>query len=311
MGLYVVSRDVITFLIILWGKGAKVEPSAEAAAPLGAKEQEPGEGASSGVKHHVAQPKWVAPYAIIDSVQNGNFRLKLVQEPGSRLITTKFHDVPYADFSKFWEILYDAAAIQDKGVVMDWDSHSVKRSPEADEQDKIGCVVSALAMVDVAVPGPNVRIETSPKKRVFCLQDYKTGELLIVPRSKKACVDYDDKEVKSFRVKTETVTSMKKNVWIVPETMTTAKESGPKRPILLEPFWCVDRPTNEITPEAPDKNNVKLTNVRVLGAIAMRVNTDDCKTPAQNAGQFQVNIPVMTNVKEHTFLEWHSLKYLF
>ena len=256
------------------------------------------------------QPVWVAPYAIIDSVQNGKFRLKLVQEPGSILPSApKFHEVTYADFTHLWEILYDAAEIQDKGVVMDWESHSVKRSAEADEQDKIACVMAALSMVDSYLKAPNVRIETSPRKRVFCLQDYPAGELVLVPRSKKVCVDKsDDKEVKSFRVRTGTVTGTHKPVWICPEAMTTSKESGPKRPVLLEPFWCVDRPTHEITPEAPDKNNVKLTNVRVLGAIAMRVNADDCQAVSSNVGNLQVNIPVMTNVKEHALPEWHSLK---
>jgi hypothetical protein len=195
---------------------------------------------------------------------------------------------------------------------MDWDSYTVKNSAEGDEHDKIACVLAALAMVDLAVAAPNVRIETSPKKRVFCLQDYKAGVLLMVPRSKRVCVQSlgtaDDKEVKAFRVPTDTLTSNSKRVWILPEPMTTAKESGPKRPILLEPFWCVDRPTHEITPEAPDKNNVTLTNVRVLGAIAMRVNTEDCSAPSRNVGKFDANIPVMTNVKEHTLLEWRSLK---
>ena len=191
---------------------------------------------------------------------------------------------------------------------MDWDDHSLKNATEADEQDKISGVLTALGMMDGALPAPNVWIETSPKKRVFVLQDFKAGELIILPRSKKAIVDKsDDTDGKSLRIKTQTVTAAGKHVCIVPEPMTTAKEMGPKRPMLLEPFWCVDRCTDEITSATTDKNNVKLSNVRVIGACAMRVNAEEVTKTCDCHLKFEVNIPVMTNVKERTSLDLLSL----
>jgi len=214
----------------------------------------------------------------------------------------KFETLSYSAFNASWEILYDAAAVADKGLIRDWAQY--RMAENSDHQASVAkCKVSvALDIVSEALPLPKVRIETKPRRKVYADVKYGVGELQVVPNSGQLCVDKPtDKSKDGFRLQTETMTPDGRPVFILPSVVgawdSGSGGSGKMKKQTVEPFWCVHRLTDEL-PEEERKDNMRVESVRVLGAIAMRPQNDADAQLAKQVGSFATTVPLLVNFKD-------------
>ena len=165
------------------------------------------------------------------------------------------------------------------------------------------CTVSVgLDILAKSLTLPNLFLEMKRKKKVVATATYQVGELRIVPNSVSLHVDKPtEKNSDNFHYPTKTETEDGRPVWILPHPVNVPALGSSKNKGSVEPFWCIPRSTEEVPEGGEPIGNMKIKHVRVLGALAMRIQ-DEAENNSQpfNCGveAYSVSVPVLTNTKD-------------
>ena len=239
-------------------------------------------------------------HAVVDHIGEGEIRLRLCTHDHDDSATAKFVTLTYAQFKADWEILYDAQAVADLGIIRDWAQWRMATNQDFKAHIAKCTVSNALSYISVATPLPKVRVETKPQKKVVAEQKYAAGDLRLVPNSMCLCVDRPtDKASDKFRVLTETMTEDGRPVWIAPQAVVApALGSTGKKIGSVELFWCVRRPTDVLAEGADPIGNMQLVQTRVVGSVAMRPYDEAGSDLAFKSAQFNATVPLLVNSKD-------------
>ena len=239
-------------------------------------------------------------HAVVDHIGDGKIRLRLCSHDHNESATPKFVTLTYEEFKADWEILYDAQAVADLGIIRDWPQYRMAANQDF-KAHLAKCKVScALGYLMECTPLPKVRVETKPQKRVVAEKKYAAGDLRLVPNSTSLCVDKPtDKASDKFRVLTETMTEDGRPVWIAPQAVVApALGSNGKKVGSVELFWCVRRPTEVLAEGADPIGNMQLVPTRVVGSVAMRPYDEAGSALAFKSAEFNATVPLLVNSKD-------------
>ena len=243
-------------------------------------------------------------YAVVDDIGDDWIRLKMISDAAMEANGGyPFKKVAWKDFQESWEILYDKAQVQDRGIVKDWAQYSMREN--ADNMAHVAkCTLSVgLDILTRSLPKPNVMVELKPKKKVVATAPYKVGELRIVPNSVNLYVNKaTDKTNDSFRYETKTTTEDGRPVWLLPHPVNVPAPGASKKTGSVEPFWCVKRVTDDAAEGEESSGNMKIKHVRVLGALAMLADEAAGEEATQfvnsHVEQYSVSVPLLINTKD-------------